>query len=120
MRARLSKLAGMTALLALLISPIATASAAPAKPGMQITKSAPASVSQPLRSITPLKVDPHAPSAARSMQDRRLVIPKTLKAAERRLQRCRQHESCGRRLQRCLYRAVQPGGHVHAGYERQF
>ena len=82
MRARLSKLAGMTALLALLISPIATAFAAPAKPVMQISKSAPASVSRPLRSIAPLKVDPNAPSAARSMQDRRLVLPKSLNAAD--------------------------------------
>jgi hypothetical protein len=80
MRARLLKLAGIIALLALLISPIATASAAPAKPGMQITKSAPASMSQPLRSITPLKVDSTAPSAARSMQDIQLIIPKTPKA----------------------------------------
>ncbi len=66
-------------MLALLITPLAPASAAPAKPGMQISKSAPASVSRPLRSIAPLKVDPAAASAVRSMQDRQLVIPKTQK-----------------------------------------
>jgi hypothetical protein len=51
-----------------------------AQSGMKIIKSAPASVSKPLRSLPPLKADLQAPSAARSMQDRQLVIPKTQQA----------------------------------------
>ena len=52
------------------------------KPGMTIVKSAPVRVSQPLRSLAPARIDPSAPSAARTFQDRQLIIPKTRKGKE--------------------------------------
>jgi hypothetical protein len=52
------------------------------KPGMTIVKSAPVKVSRPLRSLAEVKVDPDAPSAARTFQDRQLIIPKTRQGKE--------------------------------------
>ncbi len=88
MRKRISRIRLFIAIFSVLLSMSAYAgtdqavsSPAAQKPGMVVVESAPASLSQPLRSRAPLKVDLNAPSAARTFQDRRFVAPKTQKRA---------------------------------------
>ncbi len=83
------RLASIVVLLAMLISPIGSAYATPLnnqpiapKPGMQVIDASFVGVSQPLRSLAPIKVGPKIPSALREMQ-KRLVIPKTAKGLTR-------------------------------------
>lgn len=81
------RLTSVMALLAMIISPVGSAFAAPAaaqpaaaqQPGVRVIEAARVGVSQPLHTLTPLKVDPNAPSILKKMQDR-LEIPKTTKS----------------------------------------
>jgi len=76
------RLASVMTLLAMLISPVGSAFAAPSaaqspapQSNVRVVESTPV-VSQPLRSLAPIQVDPNAPSVLKKLQDR-LVIPKT-------------------------------------------
>ena len=76
------RLTSALVLLAMLISPLGSAYAAPSESqspapqsNVRVVESTPV-VSQPLRDLAPIKVDPNAPSALKKLQDR-LVIPKT-------------------------------------------
>ena len=84
MRTNLWRVTSIVVLLSMFISPIgsayaapnATQPAAPQQPGMRVVDASYVGVSQPLRSLPPVKVEASAAAIARSQQER-LRMPKT-------------------------------------------